>query len=60
MLSRLMRYLFVSMAFIYVYQNRYKLMNRLLENEKIRHFAVTNTMKVPFLRNMFLQSTFRT
>lgn len=58
-LSKILRLLMVAFAIMLVFQRRYKLMNWMLGNEKIRQWAVATSMNIPFIRNAFIQSAFR-
>ncbi|MCU9613877.1 hypothetical protein OEV98_09925 [Caldibacillus lycopersici] len=59
MLSRLFRVLLISAGIVMIYKYRFKLMNKVLGNEKLRAFAVQFSMKIPAIRNLFMQTAFR-
>ncbi|MCP3741401.1 hypothetical protein [Rossellomorea sp. BNER] len=47
-------------TFLYMfYRNRYRLLNVLLGNFYIRKAVVGASMKIPGIRSLFLQSSFR-
>lgn len=58
MLTRLLKMFIVGYAFLMAFQNRYRIMNWILSKEKIRKWAVASSMRIPKIRNLFIQSAF--
>lgn len=58
MLTRLIRWFLVGYAVFIAFQNRYRIMNWALGNEKLRKWAVSASMRIPIVRNLFIQSAF--
>ncbi|WP_062355858.1 hypothetical protein [Bacillus kwashiorkori] len=59
MLSSLFRKIIMLTTAFMIYKNRYRIMNWVLSFPTIRQVAVSTTMKIPLIRKMFFQSTFR-
>lgn len=55
---RLKRRLIFTLLLFLAYRNRYRLMNRILQNERIRGLALTATMRIPYVRNVLVQTAF--
>jgi hypothetical protein len=58
MLKKLVSVFLLSITGYYVYQNRYRLMNRILGNSILRRFAVSSLMGIPGIRQKIFQSVF--
>ncbi|MEI5905851.1 hypothetical protein WAK64_02060 [Bacillus spongiae] len=53
------KWFILSMLITSIYKYRYKIANSLLGNAYIRRYAVNLSMKIPYLRSIFIQSTFK-
>ena len=58
-MSSLMKWMIAGVAVLAVYRNRYRIVNLLLSQYFIRRLIIRYSMQLPFLRDRFMQSTFK-
>ncbi|WP_179115708.1 hypothetical protein [Bacillus sonorensis] len=47
-----------TLAALVLFQNRYRVINVILGQNRIRHYFIHWIMRIPFVRNKFIQQTF--
>jgi hypothetical protein len=58
-MNNLSRLVFMLAGGYFLYKNRYKILNKLMSIQGIRQLAVASTMKIPGVREKFIQQAFR-
>lgn len=59
MLSILTRIAIVVGGIYAIYRYRYRIFNRVFGNPAVRRFAISSSMKIPYLRSRMIQQAFR-
>ncbi|MBT2574422.1 hypothetical protein J7E26_10715 [Bacillus sp. ISL-51] len=57
-MKKLLIYSLCAVSVFAVYQNRYRLMNSVLSKPRIRQSFIHFFLKIPFIRNKFIQQAF--
>lgn len=57
-MQKLLRYMLIIIGGLLVYRFRYRLVNFLLGQRFLRSYFIRLSMKMPFLRDKFLQRAF--
>ncbi|ABS74680.1 MULTISPECIES: hypothetical protein [Bacillus] len=57
-MKKLLIYSLCAVSVLAVYQNRYRLMNSVLSQPGIRRSFIHFFLKIPFIRNKFIQQAF--
>ncbi|MFN2745331.1 MULTISPECIES: hypothetical protein [unclassified Bacillus (in: firmicutes)] len=47
-----------TLAALILFQNRYRVINVILGQNRIRHYFIHWIMRIPFVRNKFIQQAF--
>ncbi|MGN9864649.1 hypothetical protein [Bacillus swezeyi] len=47
-----------ALAALVFFQNRYRVINLILGQNRIRHYFIHWMMRIPFIRNRFIQQAF--
>ncbi|GAA0345699.1 hypothetical protein GCM10008967_40150 [Bacillus carboniphilus] len=58
-MSSIVKWLFAGVTVMLLYNNRYKIMNVLLGQYFVRKLLIRYSMQIPFLREKFVQGTFK-
>lgn len=54
-MKKLMLILFCSVVLAIVFNNRYRVLNVILGQDKLRHYVIHTIMRFPLFRNRFIE-----